>query len=432
VEQATRQKDSLTIYRENLSPFSARGTLALKSFSVVVILTALFNFAVQVVVRNQLIPARLELDQNKMIVLYAVWFVFSMLGFWVVGNAFIKRWADICEWQVLPLRWRTFIRFALLSPVISIVLTLVTLIVSLLPGVARRMARTPQMALRVVLVGVLLFSAIAVTVLPARHFGVERISFRESLAPYVSASFSSGRNPFPDSSLLRPVFAVATPSLRYGTWLLADFIRAKSIEVAIGAESEHFCGEKHTFIGVQVNNCYFHHHMAVGRVSPYVSPFFAMYFETQYRKNNVENMKGQFEQTLEAGKQEQVKFDEKLIQSISRHAIAANLLMVSNQVDLLYSEPKFFMKRTDLLEPKFLLMAFGSPEQALVEAGQDFQRLIFIRKLVPIFDMQMGMVTAHLGKTPQSTLANVDIEAAMRNIKVRLDAIRRDPLAFSY
>jgi hypothetical protein len=138
---------------------------------------------------------------------------------------------------------------------------------------------------------------------------------------------------------------------------------------------------------------------------PMVAPYFALYFETEYHK----------------------ALNEIAIQRpVERYA--NSILMLSNLLELLEPGP-MFIERAHLLKPSFLLHAFGSPEFALVEVGQDVQRMTIVQKLLPIIDGQIETLERSL-KEGGSELGpdEVSVQAEMREILIRVQAVRKDPL----
>ena len=119
-----------------------------------------------------------------------------------------------------------------------------------------------------------------------------------------------------------------------------------------------------------------------------ISPYFGLYFETQYRKTAAESLKEDFEARL-ADFRAGVANPEKESQKIAMRGFANSLLMASNQLELLEPGP-MFIRRTELLKPIFFLRAFGSPEIPFVEAGQDIQRISLLEKLLPVFEFQLA------------------------------------------
>lgn len=423
METMNRLKDEW----ENLNPFSGKGTLTFPSFAMILGGTILFNFIAFALVRSQLIAARTALSKENALIWYGVWFLLSVIGFTSITNAFIKRWAAVLGDRELGAFWKSSIRIGLLSPALALPVCLVTLLFFPKSPVNDAGDGAPRFAL----LGSLVMSfviGIALTVfLPSSFFGLERAHFRESVEPFISFVTSNRENPLPPDKMLKPLYAAASPGTRYLFWIGADFFRTRTLNAAIAKAPEKLCAERLGFIEVEVNDCFFYRLRTMATTTPMISPYFGLYFETQYRKTAAETLKEDFEKRLEDFRTG-VANPEIESQKIAMRGFANSLLMASNQLELLEPGP-MFIKRTELLKPIHLLRAFGSPEIPFVEAGQDIQRISLLEKLLPVFEFQLSASEVEFSKVKDRMgVGAISLESALRDLRIRLNALKKDPL----
>lgn len=394
--------------KENLNPFSGKGTLTFGSFFWSLVGAIVVNLILYAFIRAGLISARAAFDKDRMMAIYAGWFISASIGFTVIANTFIKRWASILDQDIGKIMKALF-RFALLSPLLAIPMTAVT--VFFFPR--GPLNDVGDGGSKIGIIGILA-GASAVTILlsafiPNSFFGLERIDFRNSTEPFVSPEFNNGKNPMPTESTAKPVLASVTPALRYLAWLGSDLVRTRMLSAAIDSDPKKICSERLGFMKVEVQDCYFNNLRKMAIQVPMVAPYFALYFETEYRKRTAEALA----QNTQAAPVER---------------FASSILMISNLLELLEPGP-MFIERAHLLKPSFMLHAYASPEIVLVEGGQDLQRMTIVNKLLPIIDTQIEAIQKML-KEVGSELGSdeVTVQSEMRDIGVRVQAVRKDPL----
>lgn len=421
---------------ENLNPLSGKGVLTFSSFAAIFLGTVLFNVFVYLMLKGQLISARASLDVEKTLILYGVWFVLALLGFASITNAFIKRWAHILDEQKLGGIWKSLIRLSLLSPALGLPLTLVTLF--FFPGspVSDVNDGAPPATLKASLVFSLLLGIATTVFLPESIFGLERAHFRESMVGIIEVLTPDGKNPVPSDQAIRPVFAAATPGTRYVGWLAADFFRVRALALAIEANPEKVCDQRLGFMEMEVQDCFFYRLRKMSNKAPLVSPFFALFYETEYRKGQSENLRDNLQNVMDelkthsATREDEIRADEVATHS-ALLGFASSLLMLSNQLELVEAGP-LFIERKDLTKPNYLLRAFGSPELPFIELGQDAQRYSLIKKLLPVFEFQISNIEQQAKKTAaQLGGGGVTLMATLHDTRNRIEAIKRDPLAIA-
>lgn len=433
-------KPNLRDDTENLNPFSAKGVLTFPSFVAIFLGTALFNVLTFVMLKSQLISARASLDVEKGLLLYGLWFLFSLLGFMSVTNAFIKRWAHIFDERELGGIWKSLIRLSLLSPVLGLPISVLTFIFFPKSPVADVHGGAPKMALKASLLLSLLIGICAPFFLPGSLFGMERVQFRESMKGIVEVLTPDGKNPIPSDHAIRPVFAVASPGVRYLSWMAADFLRVRSLSMAIASSSKTLCDQRLGFMEVEVNDCFFYRLRQMSTKTPMASPYFALFYETDYRKRQSEDLRDNLTSLMDDLKQQvataapgaelgaERRAEDMSIQS-AMSGFANALLMLSNQLELVEVGP-MFIDRRDLAKPVYLLRVFGSPELPFIELGQDAQRYSLISKLLPVFEFQLQNIEVQANRTADRLGGGgVVLEATLHETRNRIAAIKRDPLA---
>lgn len=393
---------------DSLNPISSKGRLSFAAFASSLAAFSILNLMAFVLIRSRLIPARVTLQEDKAMALYAVWLVFSILGFYCVTNLFLKRWAAILGDEKLSAWLRIVLRVGLLSPLFAYPLTLITFL--FFPGSPVRSVENGGSRRSILmLLGVSFALSMMISLYVSRDvFGLERTEFRQSIENFASYGFKNGTNPIPRDIWMRPFMAAAPPATRYLTWIGTDFVRTKSLSLAVEDASDVLCQEKMGFAGIEVADCFFWNMRKIADVAPFISPVFGFYFESKYRQAHPPSM----------------EMDDGVLQ----RSFATSMVTISNQLELIEMGP-MFVSRVHLLKPTALLHAYGSPEIPLVEAGQDIQRYMLHRRIMPIIEMQLDAIREHLEKSSdrlgESELAMLK---EFREIQARVAKVKRDPL----
>lgn len=395
---------------ENLNPISKAGQLSFQTFALSFVALVVFNLVVYAAFRSQLIGARASLDTNRIVAFYAGWVLFAILGFTMTCNTVIKRWAAILDVEKLGSGLRILIRFAMLSPLLSFPMLLVTFLFfpeSPFASVRRGGSKASIVSL---LLASLVLSLVISIFLPRSWFGLEKIEFRRSAEPFTAAGFENAKNPIPSEKILQPILTAMSPATRYGSWLILDFLRVRAMARAVEASPEKQCTERLGYMGVEVPDCFFWNLRSMIEIVPMSSPLPAFYYETMYRQQVM--------------KQAQTQPGEAM------RSFAFSMLVISNQVELIEAS-KMIIPPSEFIKPSWLLHAFGSPEIPLLQASLDGQRLSLRNKILPIIEMQVGAVQGYIEKSG-SLLEGFDeltVKSEMRDLTNRIERIRRDPLA---
>lgn len=392
---------------ENINPLSGQGRLSFGSFLWSLFGAVVCNLVIYAVLRSLLISARTGFAKDRMMFVYILWFVLAWLGFAIVSNTFLKRWRVILGEPEINQFWKFVIRFSLLSPILGVPLTIATFLFAgrSLEDIVDEGARHSALLILVLCLGLGLGATYA---LPSSVVGLERIEFRNSVRPFVVPA-GYDENPIPMGAVVKPVLALSTPSLRYVAWLAGDAIRTKILSLAVEREGPQVCRERLGYLAVEVQDCYFSLLRKMANEAPLVSPYLPLYFESAYRKQIMSRV------------QQEVSTD-------LMKAFAANMLVISNQLELLEPGP-MFVERTQFLRPTGSLYAFASPEVPLVEAGQDFQRLFLVARILPLIESQMLAVRESHRKYYYDLAVNeATVAGQLRALQIRIDRLKRDPL----
>lgn len=375
-----------------------------------IVMATAFNFIVVLALRGRLVAARSEGDVSTALTIYGLWFLFFSVGFYVVSNTFVKRWAGILGEKNLGSFLKFVLRVSLLSPVLSYAVSVITLLYfpgSPFQSVARGGSK---IAILIFSMFCLMGAVVAVPQIPKNLFGLERTEFEKASAKFeVKLPFAAQ---LPDDVTTSTFLAVASPALRYLSWLAIDFFRAQAITDAVSKNPNQVCYERLGYVGVEVDDCFFRNFRSSSEIAPMVSPYFGLYFETKYRQQTTKDR-------TPGGN------------------LALNLLMLSNLLELVEPGPSF-VDRRHLLKPAPLLFGFGSPEVPLVELGQDFQRMMLIKRMLPLFDLQLSTAKDFLSQEGSSSVLQSEgidvtaVESELRDLEIRIAAVRRDPLGIAH
>lgn len=412
---------------EKLNPFSSKGQLTYVSFLATVAGLVLFNLIVFVFLRAQLIPARLNLVEVHIMTFYGVWFLSSVVSFFFVTNTFIKRWAKIFDVKTLPGPLRTVIRISLLSPLLSFPLLVASVIVCS-AGPFRTVGRGgSKTSIGFVVLALYALSLAGAFLVDEHVVGIDGLNFRASVHEQPAPVEKSLYRYIPEDRPARLGMAVATPGLRYIAWLAADYVRTKQIYDDVVANPAVMCNKRLGYLGAEVSDCYFFNLRNMTVNAPMVGPYFALFFETQYRKEVAAQVAAAMA-VAAAGAANGKDAEGVATPDAAVREFASNLVMLSNQVELLEPGP-IYKRRRSFLSPIYLLLAFGSPEIPVVEFGQDAQRFFLVQKLLPVFQEQVAAVKQAVHKSGDLLgLRSYDVMSKVEEIEKRIAAIKRDPL----
>ena len=390
----------------NLNPFSTKGGLDRLSFlatlAIVVVLLYLLNF----VIRGPLQLARASLDSGTAMQWYVAKIVVSLVGFWIISAAYIKRWNAILG-QPVPGFTRNLMRLFLLSPLLSIWFTLFTLINGPLLRGARFIAGIATLILfHFGFVGWMIYSG-TVTAGPglAVHLAEEvspARSLDEVLPPLAPRPW------VPTETFVIHFEPYLSPVWKLSVSLYSDYMRMKAISEEASVPDSPMCREKLGYIGQPVNDCFFYNFRKAGESRAFNTPALASIFESQHEKELPSSLSPQLDPMAK---------------------IAPALLSVKNLLTMMEFGPGRRSYR-EFLKPIGLLSLFSSPEIAIMEASQDAQRMAFARKILPSLKPQVEIArkNAQLLGGQLSRVQAIDLDIEIADIAGRMDALERDPL----
>lgn len=404
--------------RDSLNPLTSKGRISYGPFVGSLALIGIFNLLAFGMMRSQLLPLRQAGDRDRLILVYAVWLVLSLIGYAMAVNTMTKRWATVWEEDDCPAWLRSVLRLAMVSPVMSWVALGLTLLTSSRLGLFCGNVETPKRnAIFAWLIGIggALATVLYMTSLSASQvgLGVAQSRFHRSLQ-HTAPGFTPGKNLFPPDRLTQALMVIVSPGLRYGLWIGMDFVRTRLIEKGIRELPNIFCRDRLGFAGVEVPDCYFWNLRKTAAIAPMVTPYFGLYNESLYRQ--------------ELMRRESMRADDSAAEAPPQAKIAQTLLVISNQLELLETGPSFLDRRS-LLEPSALLHFYASPEVPVVEAGQDLSRIALRDKFVPLIEMQIGLMEGLLENAEKNLGPKVvDFRSQIRELRTRTELLRRNPL----
>jgi hypothetical protein len=167
---------------------------------------------------------------------------------------------------------------------------------------------------------------------------------------------------------------------------------------------------------VKVENCYFSALNRVRLECAFSTPLFALLFEARAQQSRMSVA------TPRPNSQEE-----------ALAALATSLLPLENLTSLLESS-QWTEGRLLILKPLGLLPFIGSPELPILEFGQDLQRNMLTKRLVPVLEGEFkraeGLLGAghEQGQAPALNPALGPVLKSIEGLKNRLAAISADPL----
>ncbi len=440
------QGEPIVLEDDDWNILKSKGSLSAKAFFTLLGGLMLFNLFAYAVVKGLIQPSRQVLDLEKMGILYGIWFVLCLVSFYLLTNVFLKRWARILGRPVSS-GWKSFLRLCMLSPTLSVPLLLITSMFSFNGAIPERPAKWTIAKL---MVGAFILTQVAVMMMPAKIFDNRKYAILASMKQNLPAG---AQIPFliPDG-MLGTMYPYLTPTQRYFYWLGTDWIRAATLAKYADQPGSALCKAKLTYLGAEVQDCFFGNFRKMAEVAPFASPFAILWFETQYRtkvlgagfgdagsavaqaakdeKTLAEQMEstGDAEKDAAIGLAMQAQIEMRAQRELAQKAFASTLLMVSNQLELLEASP-YFKSRRRFTAPHWLIQAMGSPEVPMIEAGQDFQRFYVAEKIYPVIKFQLENIEQKFGEARDKLgPIAVDIEAAIRDVNFRVQQIKADPM----
>ncbi|HRK09255.1 MAG TPA: hypothetical protein PLZ57_15915 [Pseudobdellovibrionaceae bacterium] len=444
--KAPRQEEAIVLEDDDWNILKSKGSLSAKAFFTLLGGLMLFNLFVYAIIKGLVQPARQVLDVEKMATLYGIWFVLCLASFYLLTNVFLKRWARILGRPVTS-GWKSFLRLCMLSPTLSVPLLLITSLFTFNGAVPER---PPKWLIAKMILGALVLTQVAVMLMPSKIFDNRKYAILASMKQVLPAG---SQIPFliPDG-MLAGMYPYLTPTQRYFYWLGTDWIRAATLAKHADDPASSLCKSKLTYLGAEVQDCYFGSFRKMADVAPFASPFAILWFETKYRTRVLGtgfgdagaaamNASGSessaadgIESTGDPEKDAAIRLAaqaqmEMLAQrELAQKAFAGTLLMVSNQLELLEASP-YFKSRRRFTAPHWLIQALGSPEVPMIEAGQDFQRYYVAEKIYPVIKFQLENIEQKFAdaRDKMGPIA-VDIDAALRDVNFRIQQIKADPM----
>lgn len=420
------------------NPFSSKGQIGFYPFVVSLVVLMSYNILVWQVLIKPIMDARVSLDVRRALELYVIWALLTSIGYFVITNLFIKRWARLINVPQLKGVLRSVIRLSLLSPTLSVVLFSATIL--FFPTSVLNVLRNGKEKgfLKFLLVMVLFFGGAIAAVLPNRIYGIQNIHLKDSVKKLTEFYHEGGIDQFPTDEVFKAMFSVASPAARYLGLMAADFIRLRYLAKAVQEYPNDFCKERLGFLGVEVPDCFLFQLRKMSEQAAFVSPAFTLYYESNYRKEKMSEVQREITDLPRATEQSSTDIAAQSSLNLTKHAVpllATSLLSLSNQLELMEVGP-ILHDRRGLIEPEVFLRLMGSPELVFIELGQDAQRYTLVKKLMPLFKLE-ATSAQKVFEQIQAIGANLWPEqlnlfkAQLAEIDVRISKLEKDPLAIN-
>lgn len=385
-------------------------------FALSVVVLSIVEFTFGFFIQGPLASARSHVDEKQLIVLYAVWIAVSVVGFMMIANTFVKRWATIYGLSESP-RWlRQLGRLLLISPLLSVWALLYTLLFAR-EGLAFSDGSSRSKVVGFAFVTLLLF-----------HFGYLGVAMVEGDVRFSGGRFSSirevsqlesvslvvpGARPdmwLPGAGFSVHVYPYLSPLMKLALMVYGDFVRAKTVSDAVAASSGELCADVPKYEGQSVPNCFLTLYREMGERRAFVTPAFAILFESRYRQAETERaMRGALTPMLSFG---------------------FNAISLDNIIGLLEPSSLNYDRRR-FTHPIGMLALFGSPELPSIAIGQDMQRFALSSRLLPALEPQLTSLNKSLAdmKGALDPSDETRARARVRSLEARITALKSDPLA---
>lgn len=420
----TRRRARETSVDHQINPFRSFGTLGAIEFILTLICLVVALALFQWFLKPHLQSARLQLHIRDVLLFYGVWFVGVSLGFFLITNAFIKRWAAILGTSSPSRFFRLFTRVSLLSPLLAIWLTLFTL---LFVGERESGGAWPLRAgvsrIRILLAGIVVLILFHLGYLGQQwragklkweggvRLASTQVFARESIVSLMGDKAQTRR--LLSSGFWIHVFPYLDPGGKYMASILSDFQRVQLIRDQIAQAPASLCEKKAIYLGDSVDDCFMQSYQKVSGLSPFATPVFGFMNEVLYQQKNLNLL------------------DEMLKRPGTSPWLGAKyiLMMSRNMVSLL--EPHAGVRgRGAFFEPRGLLEIYGSPEIPMLAFGQDLQSYLLVTKLLPTLEPALESLEENLGKASgaETSREYQDIRGDLEDLKQRISRLRDDPL----
>ena len=297
-----------------------------------------------------------------------LWILFSSLGFFSVTNIFVKRWNGILarsDGGLSPFKILV-LRIGLLSPLLSIWMTLITLFSWRERRPSDRHWLTSLWGLPLTL---LLFHGGYLWLQTQQGQMVWqdwRPELKDVITPRMSLKtiFSSGDDFEKKVHVLPPdfyyvhIFPYLNPGSKYLSTLVTDFFRSQIILNSITSQPNELCRTQLEFVGQVVQDCFFYNYRKVGVQLGFSTPISGLMGEMQYRS--------------------------KMVRDSLQHSVAQltdGLLMFNNMLVLMESQVTNDINKI-YFNPEGLNRFYSSPEIPLLRIGNELQKNVVRRTLL--------------------------------------------------
>jgi hypothetical protein len=377
--------------------------------------------------RSALLKAKEAIDPIAIVRSYGIWVLICVVTYFAQGNAMIKRWRAALDMDAVPVSLQILIRLSLISPLLSIWMPTVTLLVPWY----RRMKSGPRyeppklsdvflnlfVAFIAFHIGFLVWSYRKGEIELAGALQLQPSGTGEEQATLSALRIGNQHEiQFLANSYRVHVFPYLSPMQKLGALTISDIKRADWIEAEAENPNAQLCSAKVAYLGIVVEDCFFYSYRKIDQVTPFVSALAGLKAEAKYRQSvfNAENEKrAQGTAPTDMGS--------------NLRSLARGFVFFSNLVTLIENRERI---ASITFRPLGLLKHSGSPEVPLLMFLQDFQRPFFVKKIllpmIPQFDQLVTSFSSLKFQLPRDQ--EIAGEKQVRDLQARINLLTNDPL----
>ncbi|MEK7355182.1 MAG: hypothetical protein AAB250_01945, partial [Bdellovibrionota bacterium] len=194
-----------------------------------------------------------------------------------------------------------------------------------------------------------------------------------------------------------------------------DFARVQALSNEVADKASPLCQEKLGYLGHPVDDCFFFHYRKLADLFPFTTPIIAFYFENLYRQSAASPNVGAMNRET------------------NPIATLAPAMLAMNNLVTLMEFGSGTRSRHAFLHPIGLLRIYSSPEIPMLEFGQDMQRIVLSRKVLPMIRPQLASIEKNslMFQSLMTRDQSADLEIELADLVARMNAIERDPLGLA-
>jgi hypothetical protein len=366
------------------APFSAKGELDTPTLLIYTILFGAISYFATTYFKTEVVSAMVSRNEAHRQILYAAWFLTSSICFWIITNAFFKRWCGI-EGELLGARARGFIRLFLLSPLLSIWFVILSLMYSSGGLFDPKSSRFKKFVTGLVTLAIFHLCFLGYSVARKELKLTKSFAFVPVSGPQ---EFLLIEGWTPSRGLYVHIFPYFSPLSKLAFSFYTDYRRSEAILQE--AKSGIGCPVRTDIPGVDIKDCFFSLYRKHDEEHSFASPIFGLIQESRYQESQKSTPKPE-----------------------SLEPFARSVATVSNL--LWFLQPGVAEKGRQLAShPSGLLPYLSSPELTVIDIGSDLQRQVLVAKVLPMLRDPIQKME----KLEPTLLANTTPEQGARISKI--------------